>query len=140
MEEIKQEPKLNLEQEIKSPLMVYFMIARQQQISIPDEKCVAVLAYNLEDALAKAQIETQGLSLTYHGQKIPVTELISKLHLENVVSPETTDESTEQSIIEEIPKEKMALSTFKASLLMILNEYIKEQEDKENLKKIISKL
>ena len=127
--------KLNLKVDEVLELKVWFMIARQPKIEIQNEKVIAVLAYRLEDALAKAKEEAKELTLVFHGQAIPVRELIEKIYLEGVVSPPPVEPST----IKEVPKEKMSQETFKASLLLVLNEFC-PPEDKENLKKIIEKI
>lgn len=132
-----QEPKLELEKDLgKSPLMVYFFIVFPPEIQVKNEKCAAIMSYDLETAITKAQIEAKGLGLFYTGQKTPITDLISKLHIEGIISPPTTEEK----VIEPLPPKKLSKESFKAGLLLVLNEFLKVEEDKIKLKEIIEKL
>lgn len=135
IQEPKLEPKLELEREIKSPLLVYFFIIHQPEAKLKDEKCVAVMAYDLESAIFRAGQEAKNLAIFYTGQKVPIIDLIAKLQLDNIISPPTKKEE-----IVEIPKEKLNLENFKAGLLLAAEELIKVEEDKQKLKEIIEKL
>lgn len=126
--------KLDLKREETKDLRIYFFIARTPEIKVEQEKCVAVLAYDLENALIRASQEAKGLGIVFHGQSSTVKELIEKIYLEGVISPPTTE------VIEPVIKEKLSLEQFKSGLLMILEEYVKDEKEKVELKTIIEKL
>ena len=126
--------KLNLKIDEVLELKIYFMIARQQDIKIPNEKVVASLAYNLEGALEKAREEAKGLNLAYHGQNIPVKDLIEKIYLEGVISPITTEPSSE------ITKPDMTKQQFLFNLLLVADTFVADKEEKDELKRLLSKI
>jgi len=70
---------------------VFFFIVRSGVYRIPNEAVLAVLAYDLETALARAKNDAGALDITYRGQNISIYRLIEKLHLDTVVSPPTTE-------------------------------------------------
>ena len=129
-----QTEKLNLQNNTPSPLKIYLFILRKPKIKIDEEKSAIVLAYNLDSALIKATQMDVGWNVHYHGQNMPVKNLIDALYLEQTILPQTNSEPIE------IPKEKIGLEGFKAGLLLAANDLLKEPEDKQKLKEIINKL
>jgi len=128
-------PKLELERETKSPLMVYFFIIHSPELKLKEEKCVAVMAYELETALIRAGQEAKNLSLFYTGQKTPITELISKLHLDNVISPPTSEEQ-----LPEIPQKEMSKQSFIWNLLYAVDNFIEDPEKRQQLKDLLKEI
>ena len=127
--------KLNLKRDEVLDLRIYFMVARKEDIKVSNEKVVASLAYNLEGALERAKEEAKGLNLAYHGQNIPVKELIDKIYLDGQITPQSDGEEK----IELVNLEKLSKEQFLAGLSMILEEFVGE-EDKEVLKDIIKRI
>lgn len=136
--EQKIEEKLEIEKEIKSRLMVYLFILHPIDIQIKNERSLLVLGYDLEGAMVRAIQLAEGLGVAYTGQKIPITEFLSKLQLDGVVLPPTPEIIKE--IIPEISKEKMGLETFKESLILAKEELVKDEKDKKIIEEIIKKL
>lgn len=130
-----QAKKFKLEKKTKEELKIYFMIARPQSIKIPNEAVLGILAYNLEDALLKAQGLIPEFNIVFHGQIATVKELLNKIYLEqNVIVP------PKKKLIEIKPEpEKLSREQFKAGLMLALEEFTKGRNKKE-LKKIIEKL
>ena len=128
-------PKLELERETKSPLMVYFFIIHSPELKLKEEKCVAVMAYELETALIRAGQEAKGLSLFYTGQKTPITELISKLHLDNVISPPTSEEK-----LPEIPQKELTKRQFIWNILYAADKLISDPTKRQQLKDLLKEI
>ena len=127
--------KLDLKRDEVLDLRIYFMVARKEDIKVSNEKVVASLAYNLEGALERAKEESKGLNLAYHGQNIPVKELIDKIYLgDNITPPPDGEEKIEPVNVEKLSKEQ-----FLAGLSMALEEFA-EEKDKEVLREIIKKI
>ena len=127
--------KLELKREQSQDLRIYFMIARQPEIKIENEKVIAVIAYTLEDSLIKAREEAKTLNIIFHGQSMTVSSLIEKLYLDNIVSPQPDGEEK----IEPVNLEKLSKEQFLAGLSMVLEEFT-EEKDKEVLRDIIKKI
>jgi len=134
MEQTPQTEKLNLQDTTPSPLKIYLFILRKPEIKIEEEKSAIILAFGLDSALAKAIQISEGWNIVYHGQNMPVKNLIDALYLEEAILPQSDTESIE------IPKEKLGLEKFKAGLLLAINDLVKDPEDKQKLKEIINKL
>jgi len=117
--------KLKLEK--AEELKLYFFIGRKNDIRIEGEKCISVLAYDLETALKKAR-ESEKDAIVYHGQSISVRSLTSKIAQEEV--------SVEKGNIPQV----LGKEQFKRCLLLSANELVKDPLDKESLMKIINKI
>ena len=128
-------PKLNLKRDEVLDLRIYFMVARKEDIKVSNEKVVACLAYNLEEALIKAKEEAGPLNIIFHGQSMPVSVLIEKLYLDNIISPQPEG----KEIIEPINLEQLSKEQFLAGLSMALEEFA-EEKDKEVLREIIKRI
>ena len=130
-----QEPKLELNRQEKQELKLYFFIARQPNIEVQNEKVIAVLAYELESALLRGKQEAKELNIIYHGQAIPIREVIEKIYIEGVLSPPTTTEK-----LPEIPREKLSIEQFKAGLVLAAENLCQNEEQKKQLKELIENL
>lgn len=148
-------PKLALEREEHQELRIYFFIGRKQVIEIGvgmgmfpipkppqiEEKIIFALAYKLEEAFEKGKNAELGFALTYGGQSMTVTELLSQLQLNEVVSPPTSEEPPR--VEEPIPLHALKFEDFKSHLLFTANEasiIYQNPEDRETLKRIIETL
>jgi len=131
-----QSKKLSLQNDTPSPLKIYLFILREQEIKIDKEKSVIVLAYDLDSAFAKALQVSDNWNVNYHGQSMPVKDLIDNLHLQGAVLPQQELDSN----IVKVPEEKLGLKKFKECLLLSANDLVKNSKDKKKLKEIISRL
>ncbi len=131
--EINNEAKLELTRNGKQDLMLYFFVAKK----INDERVVAILAYQLEDALQRAKQEAVGFTLFYNGQKTSMRELLLRLQTGGVIFPASDLQEIRQE--QSLPAEKISFENFKSCLLMALDDYV-IIEDKDKLKEIIGRL
>ena len=136
METPHNEPKLELKKETSLDLLVYFFISHRPEIILKDEKCIVIMAYDLETAMIRAGIETQktgteNLEIFYTGQKVNISDLISKLHLEGIVVPQSTEEK-----LPEIPKEEMTKQQFIYNILLAADRFL-EKDKAEQLKALL---
>lgn len=131
-----EEPKLNIKREEPQDLRIFFFIARTPEIKIEQEKCIAILSYDLETALVRASQESKGWGLVFHGQSTTIRELMERIYLDGIVSPPTTN----LEAVEQISKEKLSLEQFKAGLAYAAEELVKNEEEKAKLKEMIKKL
>ena len=131
--------KLKLTREESQELRIFFMIGKRPlRNMIVEEKVVAILAYQLEDAFSKAKKENPGFGLLYHGQNTTVRELLSQLQTDSVVSLPTHSE--EGRVEKPDPPEKISLEQFRTGLMLVADEYVTDPNDQKELKRIISEL
>jgi len=140
METPHNEPKLELKKEASLDLLVYFFISHRPEITLKDEKCIVIMAYDLETAMIRAGIETQktgieNLKIFYTGQKVNISDLISKLHLEGIVAPQSTEEK-----LPEIPKEEMTKQQFIYNILLAADQFIQDPEKRKQLKDLLKEI
>jgi len=133
---IQSQEKLELKRTKEQDLRLFFMIGRKLS-PMPEEKIIAILSFQLEDAFIKAKTTYLGFNLIYNGQNILMRELLEKLQVEGSVSPPT---SREERVEEEpLSPERINFEQFKNCLLLAVDEFTKP-EDKETLKNIIKEL
>lgn len=135
MEQTSQSEKLNLQNNNPYPLKIYLFILREKEIKINEEKSAIVLAYDLDSALGKATQVSNGWNIYYHGQSMPVKNLIDALYLEETILPSSQSDSQV-----DIPKEKLGLEEFKSGLLLVADSYVKDDKDKVEIKRIINSI
>ena len=135
--------KLELEKEIKSPLMVFIFLTHPPEIQLTTAKGILVLAYDLETAMNRAGYEMRKVQeiknwkMFYTGQKINVSEFIAKLELDKTVFPLSQQEEKTGTSVQ---NNRLNISQFKAGLLLAAEELVKVEKDKETLKDIIKRL
>ncbi len=130
-----QVPKLTLKREEEQELKVYFFIARQDKIEVQNEMVQATLAYRLEDALLRAKQEAKEWQVVYHGQNVPVRELIEKIYIEKSIAPPITDEK-----LPEIPQKEMTKQNFIWNCLLLADKFIEDPQKREQLKELLKEI
>lgn len=132
---ITQTQKFEPERKIEEDLKIYFMISRPRSPEIPGEAVLGVLAYNLEDALLKANtIIPKGFNITFHGQTATVKQLINMISFgQNVVVPVAKEKPLEV-------KPRTTKQQFLWNLQMLADDFVKDEKDKKKLERIIKKV
>ena len=151
MENLKEKPiekpkakpiKYEIEKEFKEKLKIYFLIVRPANISpIQNERAIGVVAYKTDEAIKKAQQNwsAPGMVIISHGDYVLMDEILSKVNVEGLTiieAPQIRDEIQPGQIIQP----RMGIQGFKEGLLLAMNEYVKEEEDKKSLKRIIENI
>ena len=137
MEEIKVEVKYPIEKDFTEKLKLFFMCVRSlPQNPLQVEKFIGVVAYRQEDAFEKAQKEfgAPGLIVVSHSDFVLIEDLFRGINTSEISMPRT---ATEINILarEAQPEYKaMAKETFKYSILMSADEFVKDEKDKLKLK------
>jgi hypothetical protein len=134
MEETTTSPiKLSLEREAKEKLKLFLMFVKKDPTTPIGQDIGAVIAYCVDEAVAKAMQDNPGNNVFYNGNFLVIEELLKKVQLEGMafsVAP----------IEVELPQPKpMSKETFIASLKLVADDFLKGK-DAEDLKKIIEKV
>ena len=147
--EVPQESKFDLEKDFKEKLKLFLFLAKNDPQPPPREyKIVGILDYRSQDALPKAAQQSKNGFVYYGGDYISIDHLLSK-----IASSDFSDIlKIEKDIsitggVEETPSEKLfsaetllGIDQFKHSLELVLDAYIKDEKDREELRKIIAKI
>lgn len=123
------------QEKLKLFLMAVVPNSVNQNGGIFQMRYVGVLGYTHELAIEKAKESfiKDGLgAINSYGDFIPVEDILKNINYEGVVINHIVPESEKPKL--------MPLETFKASLLLAGNEYLKDEKSKLALKKIIAKL
>ena len=139
MEKIQQK-KYEIKKTFNEALKIYFLIVRPAIIPpIMNERAIGVVAYKVEDAVEKAREDyaTPGMTAISHNDYISVEDMLKKINVEGI-----TIVSAPQSPRDVKPEKKptIGLEGLKAGLLLAMEEYVKNKEDQEHLKRIVSNL
>lgn len=139
-----EEERIKLEKEFKEKLKLYLIIMRPiDSPAITVERAVGVLAYRPVDAIAKAQQiwGGEGIGTVYHGDYILMEQLLSLLDEEEIEERKEKTKARKKKTSQKTENQpKMPLETFKASLLMVMNEYVEDEKDRKTLARIIKKI
>ena len=127
------EDKLELTRDDRQDLTLYFFIAKRPN----EERVVAILAFQLEDAFQGAKQEAMGFILVFTGQKVPMKELLFRLQIDRTISPPISPEKVKAE--QPLSAEKINFESFKNGLLLVVDDYV-EFKDKEVLKGILGRL
>lgn len=138
---LKAKKKYKLSRKAEQPLKLWFFIVHPGKPYIKNEAVLAIIGYNLEEALVKANLVAKGLPATYTGQNALVKDFVNRLFLDGA----TALTIKEPKIVKPLSKKKLAKEEFKAGLLLTLNEPKEwdmkiSKKDKDLLKIIIEKL
>ena len=123
--EIKQPLKRRKDEELK----LFFLISRPVQLNIANEGIQVVLGFNLEEVIGKIKIPPN-MFLLFKGS-LPVNELLNKVQL---------NESVSFGEKEEIPPREINKERFRNNLLLASDNFVKDEKDKEEIKRIIKSL
>jgi len=132
--------KFKIEKDIKEKLKLYLLILRERQFPpIPGERLTGVLSYRVEDALleVKERCGKSNTAIIYTGDYILLEELFKKIETKGVVISAPEEKPKVESMI---VSEKLGIKGFKASLMMVMSEYIKDEQDKKDLERILNKI
>jgi len=140
MENLLPNDPLPLQREQKSRLRLFAIISRPSNWpALPGEKVWMILAFGPEEAMEKAKAEVKAVNplnqaIIYTGDFCWMDELIRKIK-GGEVGVASAQPST---IVLQTPP--MGVEGFRAGLLMARDEYIKDEEDKKTLDRIIKSL
>ena len=124
-------------EEESQELRIFFMIGRKL-LPKPEEKVVAILAYQLEDAFENAKKDNLGFGLLYNGQNMTIRELLAKLQTDSVVSPPVHQE--EKRMEKPHSPERISFEQFRTGLMLVIDKFITDPKDQKELKRIIGRL
>ncbi len=133
--------KLELEKDFKNPLLVYIFVITPPEIQLTNAQGILIMAYDLETAMIRAGLEAKKVpelkdwKVFYTGQKVPITNFISKLHLDNAILPKPSEAQTI-----EIPQKEMSKQNFIYGLVLANETGIENKEDKEKIKEILKRI
>jgi len=132
------ENKYSLEKDFKEKLKIFFMAVRPGPPNfLSDERFVGIISYTHDSAFQKGneiflKDKSKNLSLISHGDYELMENILGNLEL---VGKAIVIEK--EKIIEK-PAEKIGIEQFKNSLKLILNDYIKDENDRIFLARIIN--
>lgn len=135
---IQPQEKYSLEKTIeeKLELRVFFM-GLSNDMKPPEHvtKLVGVVAYRHSDALQKAQqvwANQFGTMIFSKGDSETIKNLLQYVKLEGITIPTVTPDTPKE------PEKVMPIERFKTSLIMAAVEYVKNEADQSELRRIIS--
>lgn len=132
MPETKEKPTpLIPEMTFKEKLKIYLFLITPPEIDIPPNiQLDGVLAYRIEEASQKIKpTKPTGFRITYTGNYLYVDKILERVGgLKTGQFPQI------------VLKTSKGIGDFKAGLLLMAEEYIKDEKDREDLKRIIEKI
>lgn len=137
-----QTQQLKIEKDIKEKLKLYLLILRDRQFSpFPGERLKGILAYRAEDALqeVKEKYSKPNLGFFYTGDYILPEELLRRIETKGIVISVPKEKPTiEPKPI--LPPQTLGVEGLKAGLLMAADNYLDEEQDRIDLKRLINKI
>ena len=138
---IKIEPeKFKLKKDFEEKLKIYFLFVKEDP-TIPHGQIIgAIMAYRPEDALTKARQDYPHKNIFWQGQFVTIEDLLKMLYSEEgtiTIKMEPQGVSFQQ---ENILPQKLSKEQFIQGLLLTIDEFIKDEKDKENIKEALKKI
>ena len=138
--DIKTMQKYDMERAFKEKLKLFFIIVRFAHIQ--KERVVGVVAYKQEDAMRKMDDDYKdqsGVSFVSYGDFVLIEEILSSINVKGVVIKQSIP-LTPKFEKDSEPQPVLGVGAFKSSLLLVLNEYVKEGKDQKELRRIVSNI
>ena len=128
--------KLKLEREIteKEKLRIFFMFVKRDNVVPTNEQIGAFIAYRPEDALKKAMQDYPARNIFYQGQNIVVEDFIRQVYLLDKIEIKADEP------LPPAEQKRLSRDQFVWNLSLVADEFIKDPQDQEQLKKIIGRI
>ena len=140
-EELKIEPeKFKLKKDFEEKLKIYFLFVKDDQAMPHGQIIGAIVAYRPEDALTKARQDYPNKNIFWQGQFVTIEDLLKMLYSEEGIITIKIEPKEISFQKERILPQKLNKEQFVQGLQLATDEFVKDENDKKNIKEALKKI